>query len=489
MEKNNQKKQNKGISRRDYLKKSAIGAATFVAGSAGVSNAIAAPTIVPASVFGKDAPSNKIQIGQIGFGRIARSHDLPDTMRYDVARAIAVADVDSQRKEDGKQWIENWYAENKGKKNYVDVQMYDDYREMLANPEIDAVIISTPDHWHAQPVIEAAMAGKDVYLQKPASLTIEEGRAMSDVVHKTGIVFQIGSQQRSQNPWPQFLRTCELVRNGRIGELQTVEVGLGTDPAGEDWGKMHIPENLNYDMWLGSTPMVYYTEKRVHPEAAGDYSRPGWLRCEQFGAGMITGWGAHHIDTAHWGMGTEYTGPIEIEGSAEFPESGLWSVHGDFEVKAKYANGVDMTISSKFPNGVKFIGSEGWIFVSRGSVSVTASDPTSGGTNKAFASSDPKILTSKIGEDETKLYFSEDQHGNWLDCIKSRQLTVAPAEVAHRSCSACLIAHTAMKLPRKLHWDPLNERFKNDDEANSMLSRPQRYPWGVNHIEGLHMKA
>lgn len=459
-----------GMSRRNYLK-------TTLAGSIGL---MTFPTIVPASVLGKNAPSNRIQIGQIGFGRIARSHDLPDTMRFDQAHVMAVCDVDSRRKEDGKKWIENRYAEKKGKENYVNVKMYDDYREMLMNPEIDAVIISTPDHWHAQPAIEAALAGKHIYLQKPTSLTIAEGRTMSDMVHRTGVVFQIGSQQRSQNPWPQFKRACELVRNGRIGELQNIKVGLPGDPSGDEEPEMPIPENLNYDMWLGSTPWVYYTEKRVHPQH--DYSRPGWLRCEQFGAGMITGWGAHHIDTAHWAMGTEYTGPVEIQATAKFPKSGLWNVHGDFQVDAKYANGVSMQVSGDFPNGVRFEGSEGWIFVSRGNVGVTASDPANAKNSDAFSASDPKILQSVIGPDEVHLYNSPDQHGNWLDCIRSGALTVAPVEVAHRSCSACLLFHIAMKLDRKLYWDPQGERFKNDDEANAMLSRPQRYPYGTKYV-------
>ncbi|MEM6320906.1 MAG: Gfo/Idh/MocA family oxidoreductase [Bacteroidota bacterium] len=458
-----------GMSRRKYLK-------TTLVGSLGM---VTLPNIVPASVLGKNAPSNRIQIGQIGFGRIAASHDLPDTMRYDTARVMAVCDVDSQRTEKGKKWIEEWYAKKKGTSNYVDVKMYEDYQEMLANPEIDAVMISTPDHWHAQPAMEAAMAGKHIYLQKPTSLTIAEGRAMSDMVHRTGVVFQIGSQQRSQNPWPQFKRACELVRNGRIGQLKNIKVGLPGDPSGENEPEMPIPETLNYDKWLGSTPYKYYTEKRVHPQH--DFSRPGWLRCEQFGAGMITGWGAHHIDTAHWGMGTEYTGPVEVEATAQFPTSGLWNVHGDFQVNAKYANGVTMEVSGKNPNGVRFEGTDGWIFVSRGNVGVTASDPSSAENSDAFKASDPKILQSVIGPDEIHLYHSEDQHGNWLDCIKSRQLTVAPVEVAHRSCSACLLFHVAMKVNRKLYWDPLRERFKNDDEANALLSRPQRYPYGTDY--------
>ncbi len=465
------------MNRRSYLKKS-------LASTAG---AIFAPTIVPASVFGKDAPSNKIHVGQIGCGRIARDHDLPETMKHELSRVVAVCDVDRKRKEDGKRFVEQWYSENKKKDKFINVQMYDDYRELLSNPDINAVIISTPDHWHAQPAIEAALAGKAIYLQKPTSLTIEEGRAMSDIIHRTGAVFQLGSQQRSMNPWPQFKRACELVRNGRIGDLKTVKIGLPSDPAGGTPTPMEIPPNLNYDMWLGSTPYVPYTEERVHPQ--DDYSRPGWLRCEQFGAGMITGWGVHHINIAHWGMDTEYTGPVEIEATAQFPEDGLWTVHGPYHVTSKYANGVEMIVDGEFPNGVRFEGTDGWIFVSRGNVGVTANDPSFAGSD-AFSASNPKLLQSEIGEDEVQLYASPEQHGNWLNCIKSRELTISPAEVAHRSCSACLVSHIAMKLstggmPRKLYWDPVNERFRNDDEANRMLSRAQRYPWGYENIPEL----
>ncbi|MEM8969246.1 MAG: Gfo/Idh/MocA family oxidoreductase [Bacteroidota bacterium] len=467
------------MNRRDYLKKTL----------ATTTGAFFVPTIVPSSVFGKNAPSNKIQVGQIGFGRIAMSHDLPETMMHDVSRVVAVCDVDSKRKEDGKKFIEKWYADNKKKENFVEVKMYDDYREMIASPDIDAVIVSTPDHWHAQPAIEAALAGKAVYLQKPTSLTIEEGRAMSDIIHQTGAVFQLGSQQRSVDPWPQFKRACELVRNGRIGEIKSVKIGLPSDPSGGEPTPMDVPDYLNYDMWLGSTPYVPYTEERVHPQPPftdekSQFSRPGWLRCEQFGAGMITGWGVHHIDIAHWGMDTEYTGPIEVEATAKFPETGLWNVHGPYRVTSKYANGVEMVVDGELANGVRFEGTDGWIFVSRGNVGVTASDPNLG-KSEAFMASDPKILESEIGPDEIHLYESREQHGNWLDCIKSRKLTISPAEVAHRSCSACLVSHIAMKLPRKLYWDPINERFKNDDEANSMLSRSQRYPWGYEHVDAL----
>jgi predicted dehydrogenase len=457
------------MKRRTFLKSSAAAGA----------GAIVAPTIIPSQLLGKSAPSNKIRVGQIGFGRIAKSHDLPETLRHDMAIGVAVADVDMKRAKQGKEWIEKFHADRG--KSAVDVAVYQDYREMLQDKSIDAVIISTPDHWHAQPAMEAALAGKDIYLQKPASLTIREGRQMSDTVHRTGAIFQQGSQQRGTVPWPHFHRACELVRNGRIGELEKIEIGLPGDPGGPEEPPMPVPGHLDYDMWLGSTPNKYYTEKRVHPQE--DFSRPGWLRCEQFGAGMITGWGAHHLDTAHWAMGTEYTGPVEVEAEASFPTSGLWNVHGDFMVHAKYANGVNMQISGSFPNGVKFYGSEGWLFVSRGSVSVTSSDPSQGDSQlKALDASDPKILESEIGPNDIHLYKAPEQHKDWLNAILTRRNPVAPAEVGHRSCSACLVSHIAMKIDGKLHWDPRHERFLDNDLANDMVERPQRYPYGTNYV-------
>jgi len=414
------------MKRREFLQ----GAVATTAGIVGF------PMIVPSTaVSGQVKPNDRINIGQIGFGRIARSHDLPETLKHDVCRAVAVADVDIKRARDGKAWFERYYAKKVGK---VDIKVYQDYREMLQDKSIDAVIISTPDHWHAQPAIEAALAGKDIYIQKPCSLTIAEGRKMSDIVRRTGRILQIGSQQRSLNPWPQFKWVCELVRNGKIGEVKHVKVGLGTDPGCGEESKMPVPENLDYDMW----------------------------------------------HTVQWGLGTEDTGPVEIEGQAEFPKSGLWNVHGKFDVHAKYAGGITMHISSSFPNGVRFEGSEGWIFVSRGNAKVTASDPVADNpNNSALKVSDPKILRAKSGPNDIKLYESPEQHQNWLDCIRSRRQPVAPVEVGHRSCSVCLLSHIAMKLPRKLYWDPKRERFINDKEANKMLSRSQRRPYGTDYIK------
>jgi len=461
------------MNRRNFVKNSLKASAATTMAVTGF------PTIVPASVIGKNAPSNKINIGAIGVGRISRDHDMKETLPFDQARIMAVCDVDSKRLAEGKKYVNDYYAAKTGKP-YDGVTMYDDHRALLQNKDIDAVLISTPDHSHAYLGIHAVEAGKDVYLQKPASLTITEGRALSNAVHRTGRILQIGSQQRSST---QFRYAAELVRNGRIGDLKTVYVGLPGDPGGDEEPEMPIPKNLNYDAWLGSTPNVYYTEKRVHPQ--NDYSRPGWLRMEQFGAGMITGWGAHHVDCAHWGMDTEYTGPIEISGHADFPKSGLWNVHGLFQTEGVYANGVKMIISNEIPNGIKFEGTEGWIFVTRGDYRASASDPIPTGKNKVLplTASNNKIITSVIGENEINLYKSADQHGNWLESIISRKQPISPVEIGHRSCSTCLLHHVAMKLKRKIYWDPMNERFINDDEANAMLNRPHRFPYEVKGLD------
>lgn len=455
-------------------KKYNSGRRQFIKQGLHASFALSLPTIVPSSVFGRFAPSNRIMVGAIGNGRISRTHDMPGVWRQEYAQIMAVCDLDTNRAQEAKKLVNDYYTQKTGKP-YDGVNVYYNYEELLQNKDIDAVLISTPDHWHARIAMDAAKAGKHIYMQKPASLTISEGRKVSDAVQKSGVVFQIGSQQRSST---QFRYAAELVRNGRIGQLKTVSVGLPGDPSGEIEPEMPVPSNLNYDMWLGSTPEVYYTEKRVHPQKG--YDRPGWLRCEQFGAGMITGWGSHHIDSAHWGMGTERTGPVEIWGHADFPKSGLWDVHGIFRTEARYANGVHMIVSNELPNGIKFEGTDGWIFVTRGNYRATASDPVvnADGT-KPLDASDPKILTSVIGPNEHHFIISSNHHANWLEAIRDKKQPIAPVEEAHRSCSACLLHHIAMKLDRKIHWNPDKEDFVNDPQASALLSRTQRKPYGI----------
>lgn len=458
------------------MKKNNLNRRSFIKKTSATAIAASLPTIVPASVFGKNAPSNRIQVGQIGCGRIARDHDMPGTMQYDTAQLVAVCDVDQNRLKDGKKLVDQYY-QNKGKK--ADTKMFDNYQDLIAHKDIDAVLISTPDHWHAQPAIEAALAKKHVYLQKPTSLTVEEGRLLSDIVQKQKITLQVGTQQRSS---PQFRCAAELVRNGRIGKLHTVKVGLPGDPSGPVAQTEAVPSALNFDAWLGSTPEMEYSEMLVHPKVG--YGRPGWLRKEQFGAGMITGWGQHHFDSAAWGMNTEYTGPIRVEAIADFPKNGSWDVHGDFLVKAEYENGITMLTSGGYPNGIRYEGEEGWIFVTRGAYRATASDPIPVNNGvKSLDASDPTLLESVIGPNEIHLYKSDEQHGNWLECIKSGKQPISPVEIGHRACTVCLVSHIAMKLPRQLEWNPEQERFVNDAEANALLSRTQRAPYGTSNIK------
>ena len=431
------------ISRRQFLKGSGVAAGTAL--------------FVPSSVFGADAPSNRITFGFIGVGRMGMG-DMREILGFKQAQVIAVCDVDANRVENAKKTVEAHYSRQASGGDYTGCRAFGDYRDLVARTEIDAVSIATPDHWHILPAVAAAKAGKDIFLQKPLSLTIKEGRVLSDTVHRYNRIFLVGSQQRSDARWRQ---ACELVRNGRIGKVHTVKVGFGVDPGTTPQPPMPVPDNLDYDMWLGPAPWAPYTEKRVHPQK--DYSRPGWLRITDYGAGMITGWGAHHNDIAQWGLGTEYTGPVQIEGHTQYPKDGLWNVHGDFSITYTYANGVKVICADNKKNkqGVLFEGTEGWVSVRRGKIDAR-----------------PKsLLTSTIGADEIQLYKSNNHKLNLLECIKSRRRTVAPAEIAHRSCTVCLLGDIAMRLGRKLRWNPDEEKFINDEQADRLLSKPMRGPW------------
>ncbi|MCY4215990.1 MAG: Gfo/Idh/MocA family oxidoreductase [Flavobacteriaceae bacterium] len=459
------------MKRRNFIQKTSMATATLVS----------FPSIVPIRVLGKDAPSNKINIGQIGCGRIARSHDIHDTIRFDDARFVAVCDVDSKRANEAKALIDEFYKLKMDSQKYIDTTVYFDYREMLLKKDIDAVVISTPDHWHSQPAIEAALAGKDIYLQKPTSLTVKEGKQLRSVVQKKKIILQLGTQQRAM---AQFRKAAELVRNGRIGKLHTLKIGLPGDPGGPAAKPMPVPSHLNFDMWLGSTPEIPYSEIGVHPQ--NDYSRPGWLRHRNYGAGMITGWGQHHFDSAAWGMNTELTGPISVQALAEFPKSGFWNVHGDFFVKHEYENGITVYTSGGYTNGIKYIGDDGWVFVSRGSYQASPTDPVDKeNSSKALNASDPQILNSVIGDDEIQLEKIVSQHGNWLECIKTRNAPISSIEKGHKACVVCLISDIAMHFDKKLQWDPEKEIFINNEAANKMLMREQRKPYGSDYIKYL----
>ena len=453
----------------------------FIRSAAGAGAAFAFPAIVPARVLGADAPSNTLNIAQIGCGRIGISMDVPGFLRARGARVCAVCDLDARRLAHLRAFV----AAKQGERSSEAIVAERDYREILARPDVDAVSISTPDHWHAQIAIEAAFAGKHVYMQKPASLTIDEGRLFSNAISETGRTFLLGSQQRSSR---QFQKACAFVREGRLGKIKSIEVGLPGDPGGGSTREMPVPAALDYDTWLGSTPQVFYTEDRVHSQypdiARAINSRPGWLRCEQFGAGMITGWGSHHLDIVHWAMGWEGIGAKYIEGKGKFHTGGLWDVHGEYDITLTYPDGTPVRVWDKYPNGVKFVGEKGWMFVSRGPAKMTASDPVAPGRPlKALDASDPALIA---GEPSSELYpgaaalaASGCHHQNFVDSAKAGTPSIVPAETAHRSCSACLVSWIGMKLGRRLEWDWKAERFVNDPEANAMLAREERAPFGA----------
>ena len=433
----------KPLSRRSLLKR-----------SAGV---IAVPFIVPSSVLGSQTPGNQLRLGCIGVGRMGRDN-MMGALNLGLeksinARIVAVCDVDMKRAKHAKSDVDKKYAEY-GKNSTV--RIYEDFRELLANKDIDAVIIATPDHQHAVNGVAAANAGKDIYLQKPLTYSIAEGQKLVKAVRKNKVILQTGSQQRSSI---YFRKTCELVRNGRIGKLQCIEVVIPTDHGEGVSTPMEVPENLNYDMWLGPAPKAPYTEHRVHPQRG--YGRPGWLQVEQYCRGMITGWGSHMYDIAQWALGSELdSGPMDIEAEAEFPDRGLFDVHVGYQAWATYANGVKMVSHNGSP-GVNFIGSDGWIWVERG----------------RFKAHDQDIFRGEAGV--IKLYESKDQMGNFLECVRSRKNPIAPVEAGHRANSICIIHHIAMKLKCKLTWDPRAEKFTNNNEANGMLDFSHRMGWEV----------
>jgi predicted dehydrogenase len=408
-------------------------------------------------LFGAKAPSNRITVGCIGAGRMGLG-ELSDLMARDGVQVVAVCDVDANRLAHAKGRVESHYSNRSTSGSWKSCAAYGDFRQIIARPDIDAVQIVTPDHWHAVPAIAAARAGKDIFIQKPLTYTLEEGRALCDAVRRYGRTLQVGSQQRSEN---NFRFACELVRSGRIGRLSTVKVGLPTDPPGEARAPTQPPKWLDFERWLGPAPLADYVEDRVHPESG--YGRPGWLRVTDYCLGMITGWGAHHNDIAQWGMGTEHTGPVSVEATAEFPSAGVWDVHGLFRIEYTYAGGVKLICADaeRHRPGVLFEGTEGWVHVDRGSIDA---HPRS-------------LLRSSIGPGDVQLYRSSHHKQNFLDCVRSRRQPIAPVETAHRSNSICILGHIAMTLGRKLEWDPDRERFTNSDQANRMLGRAYRQPW------------
>jgi len=415
------------VNRRDFLKSSAL-----VTGAA-----IALPTIVPSSVFGANAPSNRITMGCIGTGGQGSSNMKGFNAKSD-CQVVAVCDVDASHRESASKTV-----------GLDPKSCYNDFRELLARNDIDAVSIATPDHWHVPTSIAAVRAGKDVYCEKPLTLTIAEGRTLINEVKRYGRVFQTGSQQRSGS---EFHKACELVVNGRIGKLHTMKVGIsGNNRTCEaTWTPEPVPEGFDYNMWLGPAPREPYYTQRCHYQ---------FRFILEYSGGQMTNWGAHHLDIAQWGNQSDDTGPVEIRGKGEFPKTGLFTTALNAEVEYTYANGVKIFLSRG--GGTRFEGTNGWVYVNRDKLEA---EP-------------PSLLTSVIGPNEIHLYESRDHKQNFLDCVKSRKNPICTAEIGHRTSTVCHLGNIAMLLDRPLTWDPKAERFIGDDEANRMTWRPTRSPW------------
>lgn len=448
--------------RRDFLK-------TAIGGSAGL---IALPSIFPGSLFAANSPNKRIQVGQIGCGRMGTG-DMESILGESLARVIAVCDLDSLRAAKAKKTVEDFYKKNG--EAHVDVKVYSDHNELLANPEIDAVVNSTPDHWHGLVGVAAAIAGKHIYGQKPLAYNIAEANALRRAVQAKKVIFQTGSQQRSESPYPAFRSAIEAILNGRLGKLKTINIGIGIDKAsGKPPAAMPVPSTFNYERWLGSAPEQEYMEGRCHPQSS--IGRPGWITTEDFGLGMITNWGAHHIDIAHLAMGQELGGPITIDAKASFMKNDVWTVHTNYHVEMLYPNDVQVILDDKFENGLTFEGDEGTIFCTRGSAKVTASDPNSSdGGKKSLRSSDPKLL-APLGSDAKRLPRSANHYRNWLESIMANTQPIAPVDQAAKSQHACSAAWISMKLGTKLTWDSKTEAFVGNEAANAMRSRTPRKP-------------
>ncbi len=408
------------------------------------------PAIVPASVLGAEgrpAPSNRITVGAIGVGGQGNGN-LGGFLGDPRCQVVAVNDVDRNNTERTQRRVNEVYGNQ-------DCAAYSDFRELVARDDIDAISLATPDHWHAIPAILSAKSGKDIYGEKPFSHDLREGRAMVDAVSQYGRIWQTGSWQRSTG---NFRFACELVRNGRIGKVHTVEVGLPTGGGGGNAPFTDPPPNMDYDFWCGPAPWAPYSADRTHWN---------WRWQMDYGGGQLMDWVGHHGDIAQWGLGTETTGAVEFNPLyADFPQTGIWDAATRYRIECTYANGVKMIVQNaegQHRMGAKWIGTDGWVWVDRG----------------GFDTQPKSLMQDKIGSDEINLYRSNNHIGNFIDCVISRRPTITPAEVAHRSASVGHLCVIAIALGRKIRWNPDTEEIVGDPTANTMLGRAKREPWSL----------
>lgn len=400
-------------------------------------------------VIGEVSANSKLGIGVIGVGGRGKAH-MKEFFADKGVRVVGVCDVRAAEVEKARALA----GQNYGDDSCVG---HADFREMLGREDIDAVSIAVPDHWHGLVALAAMRAGKHVYLEKPFSYTVAEGRAIVEAAKASGVVVQVGTQQRST---ANYRLSCELVRNGRIGKLRTVRVGSPFGFRGGSTAPAPVPEGIDYEMWLGPAPRVPYTEGRCDGGGGN-----GWYHIQDYCAGWLTAWGSHDVDIAHWGMGADATGPVEVDAWGVFPEVGACDTAWKWRAECTYGDGVKLIYATEQENrhGVRFEGDDGWVFVRRG-----------------FTDSQPKgLLYETIRPGEERLVASDNHFACFLDAIRTGREVTAPPEGAHRSTSACHLMHISMRLGRKLRWDPGAEKFVGDDAANRMLARAMRAPWSL----------
>ena len=446
----------KGLSRRGFLR-SALAASV-------------APLVVPSRVLGREgavAPNSRINVAMIGMGRQAFYANLPWFLWSPDVQVVAVCDVDAWRADLARQTAEASYANALASGSYKGCAVYRDYREVLARKDVDAVMVSTPDHWHAAIAIAAAQAGKDVALEKPISLCVKEGRAIADAVKKHNCVLRTDTEVRACKPFHQL---CQAVRNGCIGQVRRVVASVPKEaaPLAQAPGVMAVPPELDYELWLGPAPLQFYTEPRVHYRHAGlDYSGkgPGWMQIRDYSLGMILNWGAHILDISQWALNTERSGPVEVEGRGRFPENNLWNVLQHFEIRYRYASGVELHYSNAGEPRVRVEGTEGWI-------------EYTWFKENSFQASSPALLKWKPGPSDLTLPCVGEKE-DFVSCVRSRKEPIIPAEIGHRTATMAQIGHIAVQLGKRLRWDPAAEAFVGCEAANALLNRPHREPYAV----------
>lgn len=440
------------------MKKEAMNRRCFFKKTAGVAaaGAIGFPYLIRSSslgLAGSTAPSNRLVMAQIGCGAMGTGN-LNTFLSFNPGvQVIAICDVDKRRREETKQKVDQSYGNS-------DCRTYTDFRQLLEKEKLDIVSHALPDHWHAAISVACACKGIDMYGEKPLARSIQEGRAISDAVSRYGIIWQTGSWQRSVAP---FHHAAELVRNGRIGKVEYIEVGLPTGNPGPQAAIVPQPDTIDWELWLGPAPWRPYQNFNGQRDGNGPHWDWRWIM--DYSGGQLTDWAGHHVDIAHWGMGLDYSGPVEIEGKGEYAQDGIWDVPYTYDFTCTYADGLKIRVANadKQPHGMGtcWYGKTGWIHVDR----------------RGLWASDPEILREKIGPDEIRLYKSENHHQNFIDCVRTRRQTIAPAEIALRSITVGLLGEIAMLTGRKLKWDPAKEQFVNDDAANAYLMRSYRGPW------------